>query len=924
MSLLQNIGFGAPWVLIALAVLPAIWWLLKVTPPAAKRVHFPAVRLLLGLPQTDETPAHTPFWLLLLRLIAAGLIVLALSDPFISPGEVEPGSGPIIVAVDNGWASAHRWDDRANTLREIAQRAERANRPLIVLPTAESDIAPELRPVAGADAQGAIKAVTPQPYSVNRPKALEAVKRIRISGKASVIWLADGVDEGNALSFATGLSALGDLTIFRDTQGNAPIALAPPEAEGGSLRFSLFRSETDGDAKGTLRALSADGRLLSSTQFKIPAGSKRASAIVDLPSEMRNALTRVELADRSSAGTVVLIDERWRRRPVGLMSGQTVDTNQPLLSDLYYIERALAPYAELRRGPMKELLGRGLSVLMLTDISQIVGEDRALVVDWIEKGGLLVRFSGPKLAAQSDDLIPGRLRSGGRLLGGSLSWEKPQVLAPFPQSGPFAGLAIPQDVTVGRQVLSETVSGGTIETWAHLGDGTPLVTAQRRGKGFVILFHVTANTEWSNLPLSGLFVEMLRRVVSASAGLSDNGAAGAEAGANVLSPVETLDGFGRLVPPPGSALPIHSGEIEKTAPGPRHPPGLYGEGGIRRALNLFRPNASIKGLPPFPPAIQVATFGGRTAMELKYWLLAIAVMLMLLDGFAALALRGLIGVPSWGRRVAAPAVVLALAIIVSWVPREARADDTFALRAALETHLAYVMTGDPETDMMTKAGLQGLSRALRERTAIEPAEPIGLNIETDELAFFPLIYWPIASTQKDLSPTALAKIDKYMKQGGTIFFDTRDQNLAMGSSGGRQGPGSATLRRMLGGLDVPPLEPLAPEHVLTKTFYLLQDFPGRWIGGRVWVEAHGGSGATSATQLTQGDGVSPIVIGSHDWAAAWARDEFGRSLAAVTPGGEQQREMALRFGVNLVMYALTGNYKTDQVHVPAILERLGQ
>jgi hypothetical protein len=102
--------------------------------------------------------------------------------------------------------------------------------------------------------------------------------------------------------------------------------------------------------------------------------------------------------------------------------------------------------------------------------------------------------------------------------------------------------------------------------------------------------------------------------------------------------------------------------------------------------------------------------------------------------------------------------------------------------------------------------------------------------------------------------------------------------------------------------------------VLTKSFYLLQDFPGRSAGGEVWVEE--GSG--------DGDGVSAVVIGGNDWAGAWATDDGGQPLFAVVPGGERQREMAYRYGVNLVMYALTGNYKADQVHVPAILERLGQ
>ncbi|MDO9125619.1 MAG: DUF4159 domain-containing protein, partial [Parvibaculum sp.] len=87
----------------------------------------------------------------------------------------------------------------------------------------------------------------------------------------------------------------------------------------------------------------------------------------------------------------------------------------------------------------------------------------------------------------------------------------------------------------------------------------------------------------------------------------------------------------------------------------------------------------------------------------------------------------------------------------------------------------------------------------------------------------------------------------------------------------------------------------------------------------LWVEAS----LADAGSLTN-DGVTTILVGSNDYAAAWARDARGRPLFPVSPGGERQREMADRFGVNLVMYALTGNYKADQVHVPALLERLGQ
>jgi hypothetical protein len=222
-------------------------------------------------------------------------------------------------------------------------------------------------------------------------------------------------------------------------------------------------------------------------------------------------------------------------------------------------------------------------------------------------------------------------------------------------------------------------------------------------------------------------------------------------------------------------------------------------------------------------------------------------------------------------------------------------------------------------DETSRAGLWGLSRIVSRRTSAELADPLGVDIETDELLFFPLLYWPVTPEQPEPSPAALAKLNRFLGTGGTILFDTRDQQLA--APGGRAGalawgtPGGEHLRRIVRGLNVPPLVPIPPDHVLTKSYYLMQDFPGRWTGGTLWVEAE-------ESQLN--DGVSPVVIGANDWAGAWAFDRSGLPLFPVVPGGHRQREMAMRFGINLVMYALTGNYKSDQVHVPAILERLGQ
>lgn len=922
MTTIGPLAFGAPWVLFGLIVLPIIWWLLRVTPPAAKRVRFPAVRLLLGIPQSEETPAHTPLWLLLLRMTIAALVILALADPYLNPQSAGLKSSAVVIVVDNGWAAAARWDDRVGAMQTIAAEAERDGRPLVVLPTAMSDAAAELKLLSGAEAQGAVKSIAPQPFGVDRSKALGALKRLGLKDNPDIVWLTDGLEDGNASDFARALSEIGTLRVQTDDALNAALALTPPTAEGSALSFRVVRGADEGDVKGTLRATGAQGRFLAAQDFVLPEGKNEVAVKFDLATELRNDLARVEIADRGSAGSVALIDERWRRRPVGLISGQTVDTAQPLLSDLFYLNRALAPYAELHHGKIGDLVRSGLSVLVLADVGQIVGDDKKAVGDWIARGGVLIRFAGPKLAAQSDEFIPGKLRTGGRLLGSALSWSEPQRLnEAWPEDSPFAGLAIPPDVTITRQVLTEPGAGSDIRTWAQLADGTPLVTATRQERGWVILFHVTANTAWSSLPLSGLFVDMLRRTIALSSGVaSDDPAATAAVGP--LAPAETLDGFGRLGAPAASALPMRAADFEAVPPGPTHPPGFYGDGGIRRAFNLFKADAALKALPELPAGVELTTFGLRQALELKYVLMGLAIALALIDLVAGLILRGLINVPRLPLRTAATAFLAA--IVLAPLAHDARADDGFAMKASLNYRLAYVLTGDAEVDAMSRAGLKGLTRILRERTAVEPGDPMPVDIESDEIAFFPLLYWPVTSGQSQLSAKALDKVDTFMRNGGTIVFDTRDQDTALPLTTGRTASGSQILRRMLSGLDIPPLQPLNQDHVLSRAFYLLREYPGRWASGRVWLEAQAQTTDGAPAPTTASDGVSPIIVGGADWAAAWAEDDNQRPLAAVVPGGERQREMALRFGVNLVMYTLTGNYKTDQVHVEHILERLGQ
>jgi hypothetical protein len=402
-----------------------------------------------------------------------------------------------------------------------------------------------------------------------------------------------------------------------------------------------------------------------------------------------------------------------------------------------------------------------------------------------------------------------------------------------------------------------------------------------------------------------------------------------------LPPTRILDGFGVFGPPPTNARAVSATFSGRATSD--HPPGFYGPPEGLLAVNALAPNDRLAPLDISALRAQRETYRTSEPQDLRGAILLAALALLALDAIVTFLLAGGIGQLLRRQRPAATALALAIfaaALLASpqafaqgQSPSRATSADEQALRSTLETRLAYVITGDAEVDRISKAGLQGLTLFLAQRTALEAGEPIGLDPARDELAFYPLIYWPIVPSAPKPSREALEHIDAYMKQGGTVLFDTRDAVEAPSGAGGEtRGPGMQALRAILSSLDIPELEPVRRDHVLTKTFYLLKDFPGRFNSGQLWVEALPAAeeDEPASRPARAGDGVSSIIITSNDFAGAWAMRQDGQAMLPLVSAEPRQREFAFRAGVNIVMYTLTGNYKADQVHVPALLERLGQ
>ena len=665
-------AFAAPGMLALLLVLPVIYWLLRMIPPLPKLVRFPAIRLLIGLEPTEQTPMKMPWWLLLLRLLLATALILAVARPLLNPQADLPGRGPLMLVIDDGWSSAPGWTTRIAHAERLIQRAERAQRPVVLTGTAPLPLdAPAARKGAMRpdEARTILRAFRPKPWPTDRAAAVTAIDQMQVDPGAYVVWLSDGLEDEGTSRLAERLRKFDGLQVLLPDQATTPLLLLPPVAEGRDLKVQALRPAADGPRKIAVQASDEGGRIVARIDLDFAATATKGEGVLPTPPELRNRMARLDIETQGGAGSAVLLDERHRRRPVAILGERPTATGQPLLQEVYFLERALDPYVSLTIGDRESVLNRSTAVLLIPDGAAPSANDRDEIAKWIERGGIAVRFAGPNLAQGTDPLVPTRLRLGDRALGGVMSWGSPSALSEFPANSPFLGIPIPKDVRISQQVLAEPTPDLAEKTWARLADGTPLVTGEKRGQGYLVLIHTTANTGWSNMALSGLFVNMLQRLVTLSRGVAGDGVNKA------LKPWRTLDGFGRLGAPPAGAQILPADANETFKPKPTTPPGLYGDENAQVAFNIGGRVGEPKPIVlPGGVATDRLSEGGET--DLSKWFLLAALLLLLADIFISLWMRGLMGRAfRFGRaapRSAWPPSLLAAAVFLPHARRPGR------------------------------------------------------------------------------------------------------------------------------------------------------------------------------------------------------------------------------------------------------------
>lgn len=916
-----SLVFSSPLIVSALFLLPGLWWLLRVLPPQPQKIVFPPLELLLDTKPDQSEPRRTPLLILLIRLCLAAFIILAMAGPkLVSQALTFSGTSPFLIILDNGWSSAPDWQERTAFVKALIDEADEKKTPVALLATSQSNTS--LEPLTPQDARRMLAGLSPVSFATswqNHERVItEFLSRFQ---NAEIIIIPEAASISDERKITSKVFSERKITVV--SSPSSRLALAGSKQNGKGLELRLLRSSQGQNRDGRIMAYDDQSKSIGETGFRFSAADTETSAQIALPTELLNRITRVTIEGERSAAATWLIGADRRRPRVGLVGSSDGETKNRLADPSWYIKQALAPYVDLFNPRMGQgeavasLIEAKVDVIILGDTNAPSPETLKGLSAYSEAGGTLIRFAGPITAKSDDPLFPVRLRADGRSLGGALDWQSPRRLAPFTKTSPFAGLLIPDDVTIRRQWLAEPESELSNHVWASLDDGTPLVTSAKIGQGRIILFHVASDSTWSTLPVSGLFVEMLRRIATRSVVAQD---LSGEIHKSPQAPLSALDGFGVLRTPPLEAEPVIPGIPQRAEA--LHPAGFYGTKDALYALNVLN-DTDLFAVPALPISTKqtLVNFEASQTLPLTPYCLLAVLILFLIDTIITLGLFRRMT----SRSAARASMILLVgfsATLLSY--SDARSETPLSPKdreGTLATRLAYVITGDTTLDETSREGLQGLSMFLQDHTAVEPEEPVGVDLEADSLVIYPLLYWPMPSQGQTPSAAALARLETYMRNGGLVIFDTRD---AASNSGAASTSETVFLQSLLSGLSLPPLEEVPANHVVMRSFYLLQNLPGRYGAGKTWVEALPDEAQTRDAPARASDGVSPLIITSNDWASAWAIDRSGRALYPIEAAIPRQREMALRAGVNVVVYALTGNYKADQVHVPALLERLGQ
>ena len=891
----SKIFFTYPLVLFAFLLLPFIWKFLKTVPPSPKLKKFPGIVFLAKYKSMDHKPEKNSNLIIFLRLFLISTIILGFSQPQIIKSNDDIVSNLIII--DNSKFSSIAWRSTINKITElILENNNEQNNFSIITSTelAKNDLF-YLHEKNASETLESISNLKPLSWNPNYLLLKEKINNFKKKFD-NIYWFTEPIDFKHKKNLFENLNQ-NNIKVFNIDKEKIPPIIKFKKQQNDTFNFEIFHPLKIFN-EVTIDCYSLDGKLLFKNSFSTDLIKKQdfyvSEVKLEVPLNLKNKIDYFKFNNINSSSTKIFLSETQKKKTVGIVETNQNFQNLNLDSGNYFVKKALKTNFKVKKQDLKEILDKEIKLLFIDDQSINYDESNERLEKWISEGGTLVKFGGENFIKNIKSQSHQKLRSAFSLTGkkisvkGNLSLKQSLKLSEISNESPLFGLKVPNEIEIKEYIESSPLNfTRNINVWLRLENGTPLISSVSQSKGQIIFFHIPCNTDWSNLTLSYFFVDILQKIVDQSKGIKLKGE-------RALKPFKNLDALGELIDPSPQSLNIPNINKLKTLKiNYNYPPGLYKDIYGIYALNSENSSQFEFKLLNFDDNVSFYQKYNEKNINLKDTLFILSIFLFITDTIITLFLRQLVNFKQLNFFFFCLSAFLSYELVA----------EKIKISEISENKIGYILNGNPEIDKVSYNGLKTLSGIITQKTAAIFTDPKSIDLKNDKLFSFPLIYW-VTDTRVRALPK---KIKQYINDGGLLLIDCKlnEDEIIIDKCLER-------FETLLESNFPGKLEMLDKSHAIAKSFYLLQDFPGRRNEPVFFLKSNS----------IKFDNASSVIFGINDWAGAWAKKNKEDFLLPILENNSNQRKSSFRFGLNLLIYSLTGNYKTDQVHVPEILKRM--
>ena len=897
-NFINIIGFSNIYALFGLLLTPIIWVIVKSFPPIPKSYNFSSFFLLEKIDYDAPKNEKTPLWLVIFRIFFFILIVLFFSKPFLKNNNsiADEKVEKYLIVADIGWSMAKDWNKFKELVQEISQEAEK-NKKEILFFHSNLNTYEDLKIFKTSNSlSNYLEGLYPLPIQFKQGSLDKLIQDESIFKKSKIFILSSKFDFHNFNDYYKKFSLIKNNlnNYYFINPLDTILIINSLKVTQDKIICEILRLGKNSSKKEFLLSIETiNNEIVYRDQHSIKENENNKMINLSFPTEIFNQINSIEIIGQNHAGAKYYFDDFSKKKTIAILSDNEFYKESPLLSPVYYLKKSLDSKHNIKVGKIDNIIKQNFSTIIIPETAKIPNEYYEKLNDWLLQGGTLIRFSGKSLVQEKSKFLPSQdTYSRIRNIEGQLTINNKLFISEFEKDSIFSGLQIPQDIIIKKQLIFDTYSK-QVTLLAKFNDNTPFVSMKKFGEGKIILFHIGANNDWSNLPISSLFPDMINRVLLFSKNYNSSNLKN-------LNLNKEIDGFGRLVSPKKIVTLDSFDKLKTIKPSFNIPPGQYENNQISVALNLSTNISQYESEKIYSSMLSNYSF--KSTKDLSSTILKIILTMFILDILLTIMIKNNYNFfKIFARKHNLLVFILFFLTLI-------KTDNV----TANETYLAYIKIKNSQINNISENGLETIRNLLITRTSINPKGVIGLDIKNDNIYSYPFIYWPLTKNLLSIEKPEITKIKNYLNNGGIFFFDIigfSRKNLNLKEKKFKE------IRTFLNEIGANELSIIPKGHTLTKSFYLLNKFPGKWDNRILFIENN---------NLEYKDGVSSIILGFNDWAKAWAVDNNNLPLFPVVPGGERQRELSYRFGINIAMYALTGNYKSDQIHSKSILKRLSK